>query len=72
MPHARKLAKLASMEAQIAPHGNPTLGTTPAWASQSVRERPTDAQWKRSFGDELSDEQFSAEWERRERAKVRR
>jgi hypothetical protein len=63
-PH-RRAARMAQLEVQMSPHGHATLGSTPAWATESVRGQPSDSQWKRSFGDELSDDAWSKEFDRR-------
>ena len=68
-PHQRAV-QLARMESKYEPHGHTPTGTTPAWrATHKSGGRCSDSDWASNYGAGLSDKQWFAEHERRQKLK---
>lgn len=70
---ARQRTELARIEARMTSYGHVPTGSEREWIRPESRTgRTSDQDWKASFGSNLSDRQWNAEFDRRQAAKGRR
>jgi hypothetical protein len=66
LPPAQRKVEIARIEAEYASHGHVSTSAVPAWKDTHSRGgRVSDEDWKHSYGDNLTDKQWHAEWDRR-------
>jgi hypothetical protein len=66
MSPARQAVEIARIESRMSSNGHVSTGADRAWTNPSTRSgRVSDEDWKRSYGANLSDEQFNKEFDRR-------
>jgi hypothetical protein len=72
LPLAQRVAELGRLEARFTPH-RARVGADPAWrATHRQGGRVSEADWKRGYGDQLSDKQWHAEFSRRQKERGER
>lgn len=72
LPLAQRVAELGQLEARFTPH-RARVGADPAWrATHKQGGRVSDNDWKRGYGDQLSDKQWHAEFSRRQKERGER
>jgi hypothetical protein len=73
LPPAQRAVEIARIESEYASHGHTTTSATPAWRDTHAKGgRVSDEDWKHSYGDNLTDKQWHAEFDRRAEGKGRR
>lgn len=73
MSAGQMAAEVARIEAQMSPNGRASLGPQQAYKQESSRTgRVSDEDWSRSYGSNLSDNQWNREFDRRMAARAER
>ncbi|HEY8006033.1 MAG TPA: hypothetical protein VIE66_04350 [Methylocella sp.] len=72
MPAGRLAAELARIESRMTSNGHAITGADPAWKGPTVRGRVSDADWKKSFGEGMSEAAFDKEFRRRQAGRAAR
>jgi predicted ester cyclase len=73
LPPAQRKVEISRIEAEYASHGHVSTSMTPAWKdSHSRGGRVSDADWKSNYGSNLTNDQWSKEWDRRHGGEGRR